>query len=101
MTTMKKLKLHILPFAIGFLILAATASAQSSFTPQNLGKTVNSEYSEINPVISVDGKTLYFSRANHPGNTLGRFNSQDVWFSTLNEDGTWTEAQRLPKEINI
>ena len=101
MTTMKKLKLHILPFAIGFLILTATASAQSTFTPQNLGKTVNSEYSEINPIISIDGKTLYFSRANHPDNALGKFNSQDVWFSTLNDDGTWSQAQSLPKEVNI
>jgi len=101
MTTMKKLKLHILQFAIGFVFLIASASAQSTFAPQNLGKSVNSEYSEINPVISVDGKTLFFSRANHPENTLGKINTQDIWFSTLNDDGTWSEAQRLPKEVNI
>jgi OOP family OmpA-OmpF porin len=36
---------------------------------ENLGKTVNSEYNEISPIISPDGKTIYFSRVSHPQNT--------------------------------
>lgn len=98
---MKKLIKHILAITIGLMLLEVTVSAQSTFAPQNLGSTVNSEYSEINPVLSIDGKTLYFSRVNHPDNTFGRTNSQDVWFSTLNDDGTWSQAKRLPKEVNI
>lgn len=98
---MKKLIRFILPTIIGFLLIGVNAKAQSTFTPQNLSSAVNSEYSEINPVLSIDGKTLYFSRVNHPDNTLGRLNSQDVWFSTLNDDGTWSQAKRLPKQVNI
>jgi len=100
-TTMKKLIKHILPIAVGLLLIVANVPAQSTFAPQNLGSSVNSEYSEINPVLSIDGKTLYFSRANHPENAAGRLNSQDVWFSNLNDDGTWSPAKRLPKEVNI
>jgi outer membrane protein OmpA-like peptidoglycan-associated protein len=98
---MKKTIVPILLIAFGLLLLVANAKAQSSFTTQNLGKSINSEYPEINPVLSIDGKTLYFSRVNHPENAVGKYNSQDVWFSTLNEDGTWSEAKRLPKEVNI
>lgn len=76
-------------------------TAQTSFLPANLGTSVNSEYPEINPILHPDGKILYFSRANHPENRFGGVNSQDIWYSVLNEDGTWTEAKRLSNSINI
>ncbi|MDX9847539.1 MAG: OmpA family protein [Tenuifilaceae bacterium] len=75
--------------------------AQTSFVPVNLGSNVNSEYAEVNPVISWDGKTLFFNRINHPENTFGSSDSQDIWYSTLRDDGTWTKAQRLPETVNI
>lgn len=97
---MKNKFYYIIPLIIGYL-LASTAYGQSSFVPQNLGSSVNSTYPEISPMLSVDGKTLYFVRVNHPENTFGKYKSQDVWFSTLNDDGSWSEAKRLPKEVNI
>jgi OOP family OmpA-OmpF porin len=66
---------------------------------ENLGKTVNSEYNEISPIISPDGKTIYFSRVSHPQNTRGPKGSQDIWFSELKND-KWTMARRLPAPIN-
>lgn len=75
--------------------------AQSSFIPARLGETVNSSYVEINPVLTPDGKTLYFTRANNPQSTWGGDTNQDVWSSTLNSDGTWAEAQRMPSSVNI
>jgi len=99
---MEKILKHKILIALGFILLGYGAMAQiSSFKPQSLGLTVNSDYSEFNPVISIDGKTIYFTRANHPKNRFGRLNSQDIWFSTLNTDGTWSEAQRLPNTVNI
>lgn len=98
---MKNLIKHILPITFGIMLLGVNAVSQSSFIPHNLGSNVNSVYPDINPVLSVDGKTLYFTRVNHPENTVGRVNSQDAWFCTLNDDGTWSEAKRLPKEVNI
>jgi outer membrane protein OmpA-like peptidoglycan-associated protein len=72
---------------------------QSAFLPQNLGQSINSTYDELNPVISPDGKTLYFVRANHWENTYGSFDSQDIWFSEL-QNGNWTPAKRI-SELNI
>ncbi|MEQ8425575.1 MAG: OmpA family protein, partial [Cyclobacteriaceae bacterium] len=35
---------------------------------ERLDESVNSDFSELNPLLSPDGKTLYFSRKNHPEN---------------------------------
>jgi outer membrane protein OmpA-like peptidoglycan-associated protein len=82
-------------------LLSEEASTQTSFEPKNLGNTVNSEYAEVNPVISWDGKTLYFNRVNHPDNKFGSNNSQDVWSTKLLDDGFWSPAVRLPDAVNI
>jgi outer membrane protein OmpA-like peptidoglycan-associated protein len=97
---MKKIPLISLIVALMFF-LSLVANAQTSFEPKNLGNTVNSEYAEINPVISRDGKTLYFSRVNHPDNKFGTDNSQDIWSSTQLDDGSWSPAIRMSESINI
>jgi OmpA-OmpF porin, OOP family len=66
---------------------------------ESLGNMVNSEYNEINPLISADGKTLYFSRVSHPQNQYGENRSQDIWFSN-NENGQWTLARRMGAPMN-
>jgi outer membrane protein OmpA-like peptidoglycan-associated protein len=85
-----------------FSLLASMVLAQSNFYPKNLGANINSvDYAEINPVISADGKTLYFIRVSHPDNShdadehFGPHDSQDVWYSELQKDGTWGPANRL------
>lgn len=66
---------------------------------ENLGKGVNSEYKEIAPVISQDGKTLYFTRWLHPRN-LGELKNQDIWYAELQANGTWGQAKQFPQPIN-
>jgi len=66
----------------------------------NLGRKVNTGYHEGAPVVSADGKTLYFFVHNHPDNNYGDENSQDIWYSKLNEDGKWTEAEHIGKALN-
>lgn len=73
-------------------------SAQSPKV-ENLGKPVNSEYNEIAPVISPDGKTLYFSRISHPQNGFGDKGSQDIWFVEL-VNNLWTAPRRMPSPLN-
>ncbi len=70
----------------------------SEHEPQNLGSRVNSIYSELAPVISPDGKTLYFTRHGDPRNHGGR-KDQDVWFSKY-VDGHFTEAENMGPPIN-
>lgn len=75
--------------------------AQEDIQVENLGENVNSKYLEANPIISPDGKTLYFFRENHPDNTYGKKDSQDIWFSVYNkESGQWSKAERMPAPLN-
>lgn len=67
---------------------------------EQLDENVNSEYAEINPLLSPDGKTLYFSRRNHPGNTGGVNDKEDIWYSELGEDGKWKLAQNMGPQFN-
>lgn len=64
--------------------------------PENLGQAVNSEYNEISPVISPDGKTLYFVREKHPNNPKG---GDDIWFCEL-VSGFWSGARRMSSVVN-
>lgn len=86
-----------------FLLMSGFLMAQKA--PENLGSAVNSEFSELNPVISPDGRTLYFGRKNHPANRYGVkgsetiAGSQDIWFSEKVGD-TWSTARRLSEVLN-
>lgn len=89
---------YIIFFSLIIFLPLATAA---QFLPEHLSAAVNSDYDEINPVISPSGDTLYFTRVNHPQNTFGKDQSQDIWFTVKADDGTWKEAQRLPDHVNI
>jgi hypothetical protein len=49
--------------------------------PQKLPTTVNSVGEEALPLLSPNGKELYFTRALYAGNTGGKFSGLDVWYS--------------------
>lgn len=49
---------------------------------QNMGTSVNSVGSDLAPVLSDDGKRLYFTRKDHPQNTGGLLND-DIWYANL------------------
>lgn len=67
--------------------------------PQNLGSNVNTEYSEVAPVISPDGKTLFFARKGHPDN-LGENKYYDIWYSELQSDNSWSLAKNIGAPLN-
>lgn len=67
---------------------------------ESLDENVNSEYSELNPLLSPDGKTLYFSRKNHPDNVGGVNDKEDIWYSELGEDGKWELAKNMGPQFN-
>lgn len=85
----------------GFLFfLLAAYPVSSAFTqgwnfspPERLPGNVNTEYEETFPLLSPDGKALYFTRALYPGNQGGKFSGSDVWISTYdNTKRTWGKA---------
>lgn len=65
--------------------------------PQNLPGKINTGSWESQPSLSADGKTMYFIRR---VSARGMENDADVFVSTLQEDGTWGIATRLPNTIN-
>lgn len=67
---------------------------------EQLDKNVNSDYSEYNPLLSPDGKVLYFSRKNHPQNIGGTEDKEDIWYSELDENGKWKLAKNMGTEFN-
>ena len=74
------------------------AGVPAKLKAENLGINVNSGTNEVAPVISPDGKTLYFTRFDHPKNTRSK-EDYDVWFSEfINEK--WQEAKNIGKPIN-
>ena len=76
--------------------LPATASPNKK---QNLGANINTAEDELGPVISTDGKTLYFARQNVPENTGGKEDDEDVYVSQWIE-GAWTKAKNMGRAIN-
>jgi outer membrane protein OmpA-like peptidoglycan-associated protein len=72
----------------------------SGLVVEALGENVNSEYSELNPLLSPDGKTLYFSRKNHPQNVGGSKDKEDIWYSELDSSGHWQIARNMGSNFN-
>jgi len=68
----------------------------------NLGPSVNSRYVDTHPVISPDGRTLFFARQESPQNAGGSEDPQDVWYSTLSNAKTkaWNPAKNIGSPIN-
>ena len=61
---------------------------------------INTLYHQLSPVISMDGNKLYYFVGNHPQNTYGKEGSQDIWVSTLDDKGVWSEGKRLGPPLN-
>jgi len=65
--------------------------------PRNMGQSVNTRSWESQPSYSADGKTLYFVRGltGREGNL-----EQDIFSSTLDEEGRWSKSKKLSTKIN-
>ena len=80
-------------------VINVAQSAIFKTQKENIGKEINSTGQEVAPIISPDGKTLYFTRSNFDGN-IGSRKTQDVWFSTLNDKNQWGPAVNIGSPIN-
>ncbi len=68
------------------------------YSPQKLSSAVNSVGEESLPLLSPDGKQLFFTRALYEGNAGGKFSGHDVWYSEMTANG-WKNSNN--KFINI
>jgi len=68
---------------------------------ERLTEKINSPYDEVNPIISPNGKRLYFGRKNDPGNMGGKKDDEDIWYSDWDDaKGEWGLAKNLGSPIN-
>lgn len=87
--------------AIAVLLSFQTAFGQKNPADQeNLGPNVNSSAAELVPVVSPDGKTLYFDRKHSPDNTGGTGDPDDIYFSQIQSDGKWGPAVNIGAPLN-
>lgn len=69
---------------------------------ESLGYAVNSAYGEVSPIISPDGKELYFTRLNHPDNIRAKDDKtikQDIWY-TQKRGKFWNAPQNIGAPLN-
>ncbi len=80
-------------------VYAQTIHAAHSGSAYNPGRRINSVYDDINPVLSADGKSLYFGRKHAPTNKGGRRDPEDVYI-TQYVNGEWSPAANAGSDLN-
>lgn len=83
---------------VGFFLHAQEISPRYELV--KMEDNINTLYHQVSPVISIDGTRLYYFVSNHPQNTYGKENSQDIWVSTLDDKGVWSEGKRVGPPLN-
>ncbi len=73
---------------------------RTNLLAERLNDNVNSPYKEYKPLLSPDGRTLFFSRKNHPGNVGGEADDEDIWYSEMDDNGEWQEAVNAGPTLN-
>ena len=66
---------------------------------ERLDNNINTGNDEHQPIITPDGKTLYVARKS-PRNMGGVNDADDIWFSYLKPDSTWSEMENLGPPLN-
>ncbi len=82
------------------LLVAPVLNAQEARI--NLGPGINSEYSELQPIVTSDEQIFFFTRKGHPENVgiSARADDEDIWYVTRRADGTWSDAIHLQGPLN-
>lgn len=73
----------------------------TNFKPINIGPGINTADPEYFPTITVDGKTILFTRRIKDSRVQGNFKEQeDFYISHLSENYIWMKAEAMPQNIN-
>lgn len=71
------------------------------FNPINIGPGINTADPEYFPTITVDGKTILFTRRIEDGRVPGNFKEQeDFYVSNLSDKNIWQTAVAMPDNVN-
>ena len=69
------------------------------FKKVNLGSNVNTQYAELCPLISPDGKALYYTIRDSPENNGGA-KDDDVYYCEALSDTTWSMRKNIGSPVN-
>lgn len=73
----------------------------TSFNPINIGPGINTADPEYFPTITVDGKTILFTRRIEDGRVQQKFKEQeDFYVSQLSPQNIWQKAIAMPDNVN-
>ena len=88
--------------AAALLIMAVqTSLAQDDYLKrERLGDHINTEFTETKPIISYDNRTLFLTRQNHPDNTGGRDDIQDIYYSHRDPSHDWDTPVNIGAPLN-
>ena len=72
------------------------------FTPQNMGKMINTPYDEYLPALTADEQTIIITRKEPRKSTTTAMTpeEEDFYISTLDTNGNWTMAERVSEPLN-
>lgn len=75
-------------------------NAQNNVKKRNLGSDVNTKYEDVSPVISPDGKTLFYGIKRSHENVGGTTDGEDAWFTSSSDEIRWAKRQNLGRPLN-
>ena len=81
-----------------FILVSLSTRAQEYFLTD--AWDLNSAADEQIPILSANGKTIFFTRGHHAENTGGKADKGDVWLSHFSDSAGWSEPKKLPAPIN-
>ncbi|WP_375579269.1 hypothetical protein ABWH96_20060 [Marivirga tractuosa] len=83
------------------LQLELVPNVKEELVSERLDERVNSPYEELKPILSPDGKQLFFGRKFHPDNIGGIEDYEDIWVSDLDTvNNEWQEARNVGEPLN-
>ena len=78
----------------------AALKRPNNFKPINLGPAINTSDPEYFPTITVDGKTILFTRRIKDDRAQGPIKQQEDFYISHLKNNAWTTAEPMPANIN-
>ncbi len=95
-----KMKRTLVFILLASWVTLAVAQEVRFAEPVRLPSSINSNHEEISPLLSPDGKTLYFVRVFDPQNKGGKGAGMDIWISSKEGVENWLHASNKIKWNN-
>jgi outer membrane protein OmpA-like peptidoglycan-associated protein len=83
---------------VSVFLLISTLHLCAQVQPVSLS-LINTAEDEQSPVITPDGKSMYFTVGSHAGNVAGKRDPGDIWYSTL-IDNEWSAPVHAGTNLN-